>query len=77
MQVKVMAKQQLMFHNAVSAYFSGNQAAEEESLKQFAGKVEIWSISFSLCLDLFTFTINGPENINILKSWKESIFDDV
>ena len=46
-QVKVMAKQLLMFHNAVSAYFSGNQAALEESLKQFAGKVKIRSISFS------------------------------
>ena len=36
-----MAKQLLMFHNAVSAYFSGNQLALEESLKQFAGKVGV------------------------------------
>ena len=36
-----MAKQLLMFHNAVSAYFSGNQAAAEESVKKFAGKVQV------------------------------------
>ena len=30
-----MHKQLLLFHNAVSAYFSGNQAALEATLKQF------------------------------------------
>eukprot|EP00092_Neocalanus_flemingeri_P100204 GFUD01127968.1.p1 GENE.GFUD01127968.1~~GFUD01127968.1.p1 ORF type:complete len:318 (+),score=111.08 GFUD01127968.1:115-1068(+) len=39
-RVKVMAKQLLLFHTAVSAYFSGNQVALEESMKQFAGKVK-------------------------------------
>lgn len=34
-QVKVMHKQLLLFHNAVSAYFSGNQTALEATLKQF------------------------------------------
>jgi len=35
-----MAKQLLLFHNAVSAYFSGNQADLEDSIKQFAGKMK-------------------------------------
>ena len=30
-----MAKQLLMFHSAVSAYFSGNQAALEENMDKF------------------------------------------
>lgn len=34
-RVKVMHKQLLLFHNAVSAYFSGNQTALEATLKQF------------------------------------------
>lgn len=34
-KVKVMHKQLLLFHNAVSAYFSGNQTALEATLKQF------------------------------------------
>lgn len=34
-QVKVMHKQLLLFHNAISAYFSGNAAALEATLKQF------------------------------------------
>ncbi|XP_023332974.1 arfaptin-2 [Eurytemora carolleeae] len=38
-RVKVMQKQLLLFHNAVSAYFSGNQAALESTMKQFAIKV--------------------------------------
>ena len=39
-----MSKQLLLFHNAVSAYFSGNQAALEENMEQFeaqVGKVEL------------------------------------
>merc|ERR1712025_49730 len=40
-RVKVMAKQLLLFHTAVSAYFSGNQEALEESMKQFNNKVRI------------------------------------
>jgi len=39
-RVKVMAKQLLMFHNAVSAYFSGNQAALGENMEEFAGKMK-------------------------------------
>ena len=38
-QVKVMQKQLLLFHNAVSAYFSGNQTSLEATMKQFAIKV--------------------------------------
>ncbi|KFV69110.1 Arfaptin-2, partial [Dryobates pubescens] len=34
-QVKVMHKQLLLFHNAISAYFAGNQQQLEQSLKQF------------------------------------------
>ncbi|XP_075545063.1 ADP ribosylation factor interacting protein arfaptin isoform X4 [Dermacentor variabilis] len=34
-KVKVMHKQLLLFHNAVSSYFSGNQASLEATLKQF------------------------------------------
>ena len=36
-----MAKQLLLFHTAVSAYFSGNQAALEENMELFEGKVKI------------------------------------
>ncbi|XP_012284994.1 arfaptin-2 [Orussus abietinus] len=39
-RVKVMHKQLLLFHNAVSAYFSGNQSALEATLKQFNIKVK-------------------------------------
>ncbi|CAH0384863.1 unnamed protein product [Bemisia tabaci] len=38
-RVKVMHKQLLLFHNAISAYFSGNQQALEATLKQFNVKV--------------------------------------
>ncbi|XP_013088336.2 arfaptin-2-like isoform X1 [Biomphalaria glabrata] len=34
-RIKVMHKQLLLFHNAVSAYFSGNASALEATLKQF------------------------------------------
>nr|CAD7577557.1 unnamed protein product [Timema californicum] len=39
-RIKVMHKQLLLFHNAVSAYFSGNQSALEATLKQFNIKVK-------------------------------------
>ncbi|XP_046592819.1 arfaptin-2 isoform X2 [Neodiprion lecontei] len=39
-RIKVMHKQLLLFHNAVSAYFSGNQTALEATLKQFNIKVK-------------------------------------
>ncbi|KAM7300418.1 arfaptin-2 isoform X2 [Ixodes scapularis] len=39
-KVKVMHKQLLLFHNAVSAYFSGNQASLEATLKQF--NIKAW-----------------------------------
>ncbi|XP_076626488.1 ADP ribosylation factor interacting protein arfaptin isoform X2 [Colletes latitarsis] len=39
-RIKVMHKQLLLFHNAISAYFSGNQTALEATLKQFKIKVK-------------------------------------
>jgi len=39
-RVKVMHKQLLLFHNAISAYFSGNQTALEATMKQFSIKVK-------------------------------------
>ncbi|CAG0916733.1 unnamed protein product [Notodromas monacha] len=39
-RVKVMHKQLLLFHNAISAYFSGNQANLEATLKQFNIKLQ-------------------------------------
>ena len=41
LQVKVMAKQLLLFHTAMSHYFSGNQEALEESMKQFSAKMQL------------------------------------
>ena len=35
LQVKVMHKQLLLFHNAISAYFAGNQQQLEQTLRQF------------------------------------------
>ncbi|NXD99855.1 ARFP2 protein, partial [Chaetorhynchus papuensis] len=35
--IKVMHKQLLLFHNAISAYFAGNQQQLEQTLKQFRG----------------------------------------
>ncbi|XP_046363103.1 arfaptin-2-like isoform X1 [Haliotis cracherodii] len=39
-KVKVMHKQLLLFHNAVSAYFSGNEAMLDTTLKQFNIKLK-------------------------------------
>ncbi|KAH3842133.1 arfaptin-2-like [Dreissena polymorpha] len=39
-RIKVMHKQLLLFHNAISAYFSGNQSALEATLKQFNIKLK-------------------------------------
>jgi len=39
-RVKVMQNQLLLFHNAVAAYFSGNQTALEAVMKQFSIKVK-------------------------------------
>merc|ERR1712186_319130 len=39
-RIKVMHKQLLLFHNAVSAYFSGNQTQLEATLKQFNIKLK-------------------------------------
>ena len=50
-----MAKQLLLFHTAVSAYFSGNQAALEENMEQFAGKVQFTQTSF-LTMIILCFT---------------------
>ncbi|XP_064481341.1 arfaptin-2-like isoform X2 [Ornithodoros turicata] len=41
-KVKVMHKQLLLFHNAVAAYFSGNQASLEATLRQFNIKNDVW-----------------------------------
>ncbi|XP_059390201.1 arfaptin-2a isoform X6 [Carassius carassius] len=39
-KVKVMHKQLLLFHNAVSAYFAGNQQQLEQALRQFNVKLK-------------------------------------
>lgn len=39
-QVKVMHKQLLLFHNAISAYFAGNQQQLEQTLRQFNVKLK-------------------------------------
>ncbi len=44
-RVKVMHKQLLLFHNAVSAYFSGNQTALEATLKQFNIKMKTGNVA--------------------------------
>jgi len=40
-QVKVMHKQLLLFHNAISAYFAGNQQQLEQTLQQFSIKLKL------------------------------------
>ncbi|XP_078078822.1 arfaptin-2-like isoform X2 [Mustelus asterias] len=40
-KVKVMHKQLLLFHNAISAYFAGNQQQLEQTLKQFNVKMNV------------------------------------
>ncbi|XP_041055178.1 arfaptin-2-like isoform X1 [Carcharodon carcharias] len=40
-KVKVMHKQLLLFHNAISAYFAGNQQQLEQTLKQFNVKMKV------------------------------------
>lgn len=40
-KIKVMHKQLLLFHNAISAYFSGNQSALDATLKQFNIKLKV------------------------------------
>lgn len=50
-RIKVMHKQLLLFHNAVSAYFSGNQSALEATLKQFNIKVKSPNSSFPSWLE--------------------------
>ncbi|XP_048837344.1 arfaptin-2-like isoform X1 [Brienomyrus brachyistius] len=39
-KVKVMHKQLVLFHNAISAYFAGNQQQLEQTLKQFNVKLQ-------------------------------------
>ncbi|NXB52218.1 ARFP2 protein, partial [Leucopsar rothschildi] len=39
-KIKVMHKQLLLFHNAISAYFAGNQQQLEQTLKQFNIKLK-------------------------------------
>lgn len=46
-----MHKQLLLFHNAVSAYFSGNQTALEATLKQFNIKVKTPNSAFPSWLE--------------------------
>ena len=40
-----MQSQLLLFHNAVAAYFSGNQTALEATMKQFSIKVALNEIA--------------------------------
>ena len=40
-----MQSQLLLFHNAVAAYFSGNQTALEATMKQFSIKVALNGIA--------------------------------
>lgn len=49
--LQVMHKQLLLFHNAVSAYFSGNQTALEATLKQFNIKMKTGNIAPSSWLE--------------------------
>lgn len=46
-----MHKQLLLFHNAVSAYFSGNQKALEDTLKQFNIKMKSPNVAPSSWLE--------------------------
>ncbi|XP_022902329.1 arfaptin-2 isoform X2 [Onthophagus taurus] len=50
-RIKVMHKQLLLFHNAVSAYFSGNQTALEATLKQFNIKIKTPNSAFPSWLE--------------------------
>lgn len=50
-RIKVMHKQLLLFHNAVSAYFSGNQTALEATLKQFNIKIKTPNSTFPSWLE--------------------------
>ncbi|KAK5639504.1 hypothetical protein RI129_011996 [Pyrocoelia pectoralis] len=50
-RIKVMHKQLLLFHNAISAYFSGNQVALEATLKQFNIKVKTPNSAFPSWLE--------------------------
>jgi hypothetical protein len=38
-QMKVMKHQLVLFHNAIAAYFSGNQEALDATMKQFSLKI--------------------------------------
>lgn len=69
-QVKVMHKQLLLFHNAISAYFAGNQQQLEQTLKQFNVKLkppgadkpswleEQWELCWTSCSLLLYYHLN-------------------
>lgn len=40
LQVKVLHNQLVLFHNAIAAYFAGNQKQLEQTLKQFHIKLK-------------------------------------
>jgi len=40
-QVKVLHNQLILFHNAIAAYFAGNQQQLEQTLKQFHIKLKL------------------------------------
>lgn len=40
LQVKVMRKQLLLFHNAIAAYFAGNKKELEATMKEFHIKMQ-------------------------------------
>lgn len=60
-----MHKQLLLFHNAVSAYFSGNQTALEATLKQFNIKMKTGNVAPSSWLeqqwDVSRISLNQPK----------------
>ena len=66
-----MHKQLLLFHNAVSAYFSGNQNALEATMKQFSIKVvkNHFSIFYFLNTNEYCGEVKDPNGTT--PSWIE------
>ena len=55
-KVKVMHQQLILFHNAIAAYFSGNQTALEDTLQQFSIKLKapnspVWLVTPAMLLE--------------------------
>ena len=73
-----MHKQLLLFHNAIAAYFSGNEKALEATMKQFSIKiktpnsttpswVEQWKIPFLV----FPYVYPNNESSHTFTNWKQ------